>query len=226
MLDAAFVVVRSLLEAWPAARPRRSARGFTLIEIMLVVVIIAVLAVLAVPTITGQMRSRRTQFMAREVASLYRNARMRAMGRGSAVLVRYDSTVVPEGHFQVREAVRAGADPDCQRLPLSNCTMSSWVAANNDNMLVRELRVTELADAKTTMRVAKSYVGQLDVCFSPLGRTFVRTAQIGPFATLTDVPEVRIKRMEGGNPVGPIRLVLVLPNGNARLGEASTTEPP
>lgn len=215
------MVVRSLLRAPLSARPKSAVRGFTLIEIMVVVVIIAVLAVLAVPTITGQMRSRRTQFMAREVAALYRNARMRAMGRGSAVLVRYDNTVIPEGHFQVREAVRTSADPDCQRLPLSSCTLSSWNPANPDNMLVRELHLTTLADATATLKIGATNKTQMDLCFSPLGRTFVRDAPVGPFTTLTSVPEVRIRRVDsGGNAIGPVRLVLVLPNGNARLGTA------
>ncbi|HEY6556981.1 MAG TPA: prepilin-type N-terminal cleavage/methylation domain-containing protein, partial [Polyangiaceae bacterium] len=48
----------------------RAARGFTLIELMVVVIIIAVLAVIAIPQITFRMRDRRTQAAAQEVSTL------------------------------------------------------------------------------------------------------------------------------------------------------------
>src|SRR5512146_66728 len=104
----ALVVVR--LPMFPDKhRARGAERGFTLVELIVVVIIIAVLAVMAIPTITQQMRSRRTQFAAKEVAALYRDARMRAMGRGSAVLVRFESNVTAEGRLEMREAVRSGS---------------------------------------------------------------------------------------------------------------------
>ena len=57
-------------------------RGFTLVELMVVVVMITVLATLAIPLVTEQLRDRRTQEAAERVAGVYRDARMRAMGRG------------------------------------------------------------------------------------------------------------------------------------------------
>ena len=52
---------------------------------MVVVVIITALAALAVPSILRQMRDRRTRQAAEEIASVYRQARLRALGRGAAV---------------------------------------------------------------------------------------------------------------------------------------------
>jgi len=187
---------------------------------MVVVVIIAVLAALAVPTITQQMRSRRTQFAAKEVASLYRTARMRAMGRGSAVLVRYDNTVDAKGAIQVREAVRANStDPNCDRLPVSSCTVTTWVPANNDSMLINQFDAKSYESVETKVLVGVSNVAQMDVCFSPMGRTFVRYDQVTPFTTLTDVPVIQVARVDG-TAWGLIRQVLLLPNGAVRLGTA------
>ncbi|HMR09923.1 MAG TPA: prepilin-type N-terminal cleavage/methylation domain-containing protein, partial [Polyangiaceae bacterium] len=92
-------------------------RGFTLLELVVVVIIIAVLAVLAIPSVLNTLRDRRVQNAALEVGALYRNARMRAMARGGAVLVRFDGTATPQGRVQLREALRGqagGGGPNCE----------------------------------------------------------------------------------------------------------------
>src|SRR5688572_14870591 len=63
-------------------------RGFTLIELCAVVLIITVFAAVAIPTAVSQLRDRRMQEAARRIGMVYRQARLRALGRGSAVLVR------------------------------------------------------------------------------------------------------------------------------------------
>jgi prepilin-type N-terminal cleavage/methylation domain-containing protein len=210
----------------PARRRVAGRAGFTLIELMVVIVIISVLAVLAIPSVTEELRSRRTQSAAREVASVYRTARMRALSRGSAVLVRYDASVDPEGRFEVREAIRSGsANADCNKLPISSCTSPTWTGAV-DNMLLGGFSTANRGEYQSggTKVVAKLEVNaatppQYDVCFSPLGTTFARADQVSPFTAMTTVPKVRVQRNGiDGNPYGPIRVVLILPNGNAHLG--------
>jgi hypothetical protein len=73
--------------------------------------------VIAMPAIARRMQDRRTQQAAYEVSALYRDARMRALGRGGAMLVRFTGT-----KFEVFEAVRGDDDAeDCQQLPISTC---------------------------------------------------------------------------------------------------------
>ncbi len=63
----------------------------------------------------------------------------------------------------------------------------------------------------------------MDVCFTPMGRAFMRYGQANPFVPLTTVPRVKVSRVTSGTdvPYGPSRWVLVPPNGNTRLGVAT-----
>ncbi len=204
-----------------------SSRGFTLIELMVVVIIIGALAVLAIPTISGQMRSRRTQFVAKEVSNLYRNGRLRAMGRGSAVMVRYSRAVDTEGRFDVLEAVRTDPNnPTCDRLPVSSCTVTNW-ADPAQTQPIGGLMIKGRAELDGVRARARdpndADVATMDVCFTPMGRAFVRYAVAGQFNPLTAVPRLKVTRVDTGSnvPFGPTRWVLVLPNGSARLGTAT-----
>ncbi len=195
----------------------------------MVVIIIAVLAVLAIPAITAQMRDRRTQDAAQRVAGFYRNARMRAMGRGAAVMVRFDAGSSPQGVIEVREAVRGpGADANCALLPVSSCKLSTWNPAGTDNKLletfdpanrselegiyVEEFGVAPGSNAKQT---------RMNVCFSPMGRSFIRYDPLGPWLPMTGVAEANVYRMgTDALQVGLGRKVVILPNGYSRLGAA------
>jgi type II secretion system protein H len=219
------LVPRPLFPSQSIRRRSASQAGFTLIELIVVVVIISVLAVIAIPSVTEELRSRRTQNAAREVASLYRTARMRALSRGSAVLVRYDASVDTEGRFEVREAVRKEVNnPNCDKLPISSCTSPTWIGSD-DNMLLGGFTTANRGEYQSggTKVVAHvdvngTEIPQYDVCFSPMGTTYARTSQVSPFAPMTTVPKVRVQRNGVDDlPYGPIRIVLVLPNGNAHM---------
>ncbi|MEZ4224145.1 MAG: prepilin-type N-terminal cleavage/methylation domain-containing protein [Polyangiaceae bacterium] len=210
--------------------PRKGQRGFTLLELIVVVIIIAVLSVLAIPAVLNQLRDRRVENGALEIGALYRNARMRAMARGGAVLVRFDGTVSPQGRVEVREALRGnvGGDPNCQQLPVSSCSLSTWVNGNPDNKLLSQFDPANRAEWNTLFLTMNGpppanagVQPNMDICFTPMGRAFVRFAQVGPFVPLTGVSKVTVARKAGGNQVGLARSVLVLPNGHARGGPAS-----
>lgn len=200
----------------------RKARGFTLVELIAVVVIIAVVAALAIPSIASRMRDRRTQQAAQTVAQLYTTARMRAMGRGAAVLVRYEA-----GTFQVREAIRGTAsetDVNCQPLPVSSCMIgNSWlVDPTSPNRLITTfdpLNRSEFEGLRIEMTPASGgpATGAMDVCFTPMGAAFVSYSAGGALQRLTGVPVANVWREDSGTAVGLKRVVMIMPNGNSHL---------
>jgi prepilin-type N-terminal cleavage/methylation domain-containing protein len=202
-------------------------RGFTLLELMTVVVIVSALAVVTIPQITRRMKDRRAQQAAQMVANFYRNARMRAMGRGGAVLVRF--TAANSGRIDVREGIQGPASSTCPGMPLSSCNLVDWNLATNYS------EVTFFAPASLALydRVVlqatsdplaggTANIGQMDVCFSPLGHTYVRYGFNDAWTPLTGVPVIAVFRQSpSGDPIGLRRNVLLLPNGAARLGVAT-----
>jgi type II secretory pathway pseudopilin PulG len=190
---------------------------------MVVVAIIAVLAVLAVPSIIQRMRDRRTQEAAQRVAQVYREARMRAMGRGAAVLVRYDGS--DTGRFEMREGVRGtagGGDAACAKLPAAGCQINAWKDGSEDSRVISsfdpaKVGVYEGVSIKLADTDGVDTKDDLDICFTPMGRTYVRKGNVGAFTPLVGVPTARVERVLNGERVGLERRVLILPNGASRL---------
>jgi type II secretory pathway pseudopilin PulG len=188
---------------------------------MTVVIIITIFAAIAIPVATQQLKERRSQQAAEQVALMYRGARMRAMGRGSAVLVRF--TDVSRGRVEVREAQRgSGAGDGCEALPVSSCLLPNWNGpADEDYRAVGTLDIAqrgEYGDVSIGMMDRSSAsVSTLDVCFTPMGRTFFRTDPDQPLAPLAETHFAEVWRGEESAPLGRTRKVLILPNGTARV---------
>jgi type IV fimbrial biogenesis protein FimT len=178
---------------------------------MVVVVIIGIMASVAVPQIVERLHERRANQAAQEIALLYRNARLRAMGQGFAVLVRYNSAT----GFQVLEAQPFGTGTGACTLQLpSGCTTNPWASAATDYRVVDKLALT--AYPEETAVVTVTGVGAttvLDTCYTPRGRTFSRTTVANPLQPSTGMVDVAVTRTKTGN----TRNVSILPNGMARL---------
>ena len=200
-------------------------------EVMVTVVIIAVFAAIALPSLRKGMRDRRTRLAAEDVARVYRDARLRAMGRGSAVMVHYDATAKT---FEIREAVAGHLDTapaTCARLPSSSCQLANF-AGTSDVLRGSQSIETLALDLATETTGLKSELtlpiegspSHFSVCFTPLGRAYSSNVWPPTFSGLmTEVPLIRVYRTELGTTqtVGLERRVVVLPNGQARLQTAT-----
>ncbi len=189
--------------ALPAPRQRR---GFTLIELMVTVVIVGLLAALATPGILHRVNSYKTRTAAETVATTYRMARLRAMGRGAAVLVNYN-----DGDLTVYEAIMGSSAPNgCERLPSPSCSDTLQSATRQ---LVESFDAEGDGSFSTTFEVASSTETSVDICFTPSGRSFLRTDSSTPIPSMTQVARITVNLATSGMN----RHVLLLPNGTARV---------
>jgi type IV fimbrial biogenesis protein FimT len=161
------------------------------------------------------MRERRTNQAAQQIALLYRNAKLRAMGRGFAVLVNYNSTT---GAFRVLETLPAGGLTDCTpRLPPS-CINTNWAVAT-DTREVEHFNPSvsgstgNYAGISVSVTASGATASTLDLCFTPSGRSFSRVLAASALQPMTGVIDISVGR------AAPMlqRRVSVLPNGMARV---------
>jgi prepilin-type N-terminal cleavage/methylation domain-containing protein len=209
--------------------PRAQSRGFTLLELVVVVVIIGILAAIAIPSIRNQMRERRANQASQTIADLYRGARMRAMGRGSSVLVRYQKgTAAPAGGFEVWEAVRGGGD--CAPVPRRGCQAFPPPGEGgppDTQQLIDEFNPgirSEFEGVDITMQPvgAGEPLAYLDICFTPMGATFTRTltdAEVLDRMTGIHTAQVTRTGMDGSR-----RDILIVPGGSSRVKGKFVTE--
>jgi prepilin-type N-terminal cleavage/methylation domain-containing protein len=199
----------------PSIRPHRArstGRGFTLVELMLVVIIVSVMAALAAPVLMNQWRERRGRQEAVQVAGIFTLARARAHARGSAVAVRWRDTT----GFTVVESVE-GSGP-CADQPGLGCLSSDWGTP-------AMVRTVQTYDTRDIVSIAASNGGsaitKMDICFSPLGRSFISFDGSPPTTPMAGAPTLDVRRLDkvgaSFEAAGLTRTVVILPNGMARL---------
>jgi type IV fimbrial biogenesis protein FimT len=184
-------------------------------ELIAVVLIITVFAALTIPSAVIQLRDRRVQEAARRIGIVYREARMRALGRGSAVLVRFTG-----GNMTVHEArigTAIGGNAGCADLPVSSCLNTNWDNALNAPVVdgFRVPTTGELSDLNVALSTSQSATAlpTLDICFTPMGRAFSRLL---PTNALTPLGQAYVATLSRSGRTRT-RQVVLMPNGTARM---------
>jgi type II secretory pathway pseudopilin PulG len=214
---------------------------------MAVVAIIGMLAAVALPGIADRLTDSRGNSAAQGYAMFFRHARARAMGRGSAHLVRFRTSApsLAQGELLMYEAVQPQNTGTglgvCGFLPptgTNSCLAnpqggSIWpvVSDNGDTPPAAAARsrfvtrsgqyLPHYEEFYATLRLGTTFFSPADICFTPTGRTyFAATGQ--PLQALTSVLDLEVMRGKGFVPtpstaIGIIRQVIIPPNGVPRL---------
>jgi type IV fimbrial biogenesis protein FimT len=192
-------------------RPRRGgARAFTIPELLAVVIIIGIFAAAASPMFIEVIRDRAVSQAGMNITGFYRLARSRALGRGAAVLVRWEEVAVPGPILLMREAV---AQKAFGPVLVSSCAGTNWDDANESREVTRLSLLPGRAEIKFVDDGGVTRP-QADVCFTPRGRTFARPNYVDALVPLAGVPKFNVRNTA----TNVVRTVLIPPNGVARMG--------
>jgi prepilin-type N-terminal cleavage/methylation domain-containing protein len=194
-------------------------RAFTLMEVLVVVGIVGTMAAVATPVFIRQMRDQRVARASMLIAEQLRSARARALGRGAAVVVRWNAAGASGSPLlETYEAV----DTTDQALPVASCLNNDWSSSSATRVVETFFPGNGLFDLASLAFYANGSTGTAsavsEVCFTPQGRSYVRTDTAVPLTSaFAQMTGANAPRFEIQNTLtSSTRKVFVLPNGNAR----------
>ena len=236
------VPVPEVEEAHPRRPSLRDVRGFTLIELMVVVILVGILAVMAIPQMTYANVEKRSYNDAITVGELFREARPRAMGRGSAEMIMMTSNpgtdrgtfvlwegqmMVPGGILQVGAPVTTCGFPSIwppagtlcgAAVPGQTATCIDGVNLNGSIEGIDGIQTTITAASAAGLPVPQ---GAAAICFTPLGRTYYSPGgapNFIPGSPMVGELQIALKHTYPGDGSGTfvgITRTIVVPNSGA-----------
>jgi len=160
----------------------RTSRGFTLIEMMVVVAIAAVMLTVVVSSFTDLLARRRLEGAASELSTDLQFARAQAVTKNAPVVLTttssgymvYPPTAIPDSNL-VAPKTHWGPPPygaSAPNVPYKNLTLPAGVTLDATTVTYDQLRAMAAASAVIAVSSTRT-TGQLQVTVSPMGRVSI-----------------------------------------------------